>query len=260
MEYEPLKLKINRLLDRLPVLRRLFYLILDAFILRQWYVKRAIRESVKSKKGFHVYDAGTGFGQYSHYILKQFPQARVLSVDINAHLMNAWNKFALKKWSRRVKIERADLQTYVPESKQDLILAIDILEHIEDDLAVLQNFRKCLNVQGVLIISTPYATKEAGFTAEHFRDGYTEEDLRDKLNKSGFQADEIRYSYGFWGNLAWYLTTRIPLAGRRCFWFIVLSPIYFLISYPLALMMMLIDYHSNNRRGRGMIFKCRLSD
>ncbi len=253
MEYEPIKKRVNDLLIKIPVLRKLFFLLLDALILRQWYVKRAIRLCLTDAKPFRFYDAGAGFCQNSHYLLNHHPEAEILAVDLDPEKLAAFRQHAGREKRKRLKTETADLQKYIPAEEQDLIIAIDILEHIEDDLAVMKNFHKAAKPEGRLIISTPYQTKEAEFAAEHYRSGYTEEELQRKLNEAGWVSERRWYSYGFWGNIAWYISIKIPLSLIRFRPALLLLPFYYPITYPLVFLMMAADYYCWNRKGKGMV-------
>jgi SAM-dependent methyltransferase len=253
MEYEPLKKRLNSLLRKFPGLRKLFYFGLDALLLRQWYVKRGIKQSLSGKKVFRFYDAGAGFGQYSFFILQQYPETEVLAVDLDGEKLSAFAGYCKKYMKAEVRAETADLQEYIPAEEQDLIIAVDILEHIEDDLTVLKNFYQGSKPGARLIISTPYATKEASFAAEHFRNGYTENDLSEKLGQAGWIIEKLWYSYGFWGNIAWYLTMRIPLSLLRFKLLLILLPLYYALVYPFAFLMMTADFLGKNRKGKGMV-------
>lgn len=253
MEYEPLKKRLNNLINRFPFCRKFLFFLFDALILRQWYVKRAISSSLSGKKDFTFFDAGAGFGQYSHYVLKSYPLAKVLAVDIEKDILCSFQESRDKFDKERIRCETTDLTNYVPDEQQYLIIAVDILEHIEDDLAVLRNFRQAAAPGGRLIVSTPFAGKEAGFTEEHFRNGYTRDDLQRKLNTAGWEIEKLWYSYGFFGNIAWYLTIRIPLTLFKFRPVMILFPAYYLLIYPLALIMMNIDYRKDNRKGKGLV-------
>ena len=255
MKYEPLKQQLNLLIKQFPSARRLLYFLLDAILLRQWYVKRAIRKCLPGEN-FRFFDAGCGFGQYSYYVLHKFRRVEVLAVDINDNMLKSFQKYAVKRFGNHIKTETADLQDYRPKNKQNIILSVDILEHIENDSAVLKNFRQCIEDDGFLVISTPYSTEEAAFTEEHFRDGYTAEELEKKLRGTGWRIEDLQYSYGYWGKIAWHLTVRIPLSCFRSL-LIVFLPIYYLVTYPFIFSLMLLDFIKNNREGNGMIIIAR---
>ncbi|MFA5498914.1 MAG: class I SAM-dependent methyltransferase [Candidatus Cloacimonadia bacterium] len=252
MEYEPLKRKLNNIIRMFPQLRAPFYKGLDLFILRQWYVKKELKKYVAKLDQINFYDAGSGFGQYSEYVLKIAPQAKVLAVDIDREGVEIFEEYAQNRWKNRVTAVSADLQAYVPKDKYNLFIAIDILEHIEFDVEVLQNLRYAAEDNGILIISTPYRTKEAEFTAEHFRDGYTKEELEKKLTKSGWKVKESYFSYGVWGNLAWHLSMKNSLNMiKNKLW--LLLPVYLVLIMPVSLLLMGLDYFWQNRKGNGLI-------
>ena len=252
MEYEPLKRKLNNLIRLFPQLRPLLYKGLDLFILRQWYVKREIKKYAAKFNPVKFYDAGAGFGQYTEYLLKVAPQANVLAVDIDKKGIEILGEYAQDRWKDRVQTVAADLQTYTPQEKYNLFIAIDILEHIERDVDVLKNLRSAAEESGILVISTPSRTKEAEFTAEHFRDGYTKKELEEKLTKSNWRMVKSYYSYGVWGNIAWRLSMRNTLMMiKNKLWFLL--PVYLLVITPICLVLMGLDFIWINRRGNGLI-------
>jgi hypothetical protein len=76
MHYDPIKDSIGNVVRTAPVLRRLFYFTLGMMFLRTWFVKRELKNFLSKRTGpFDLFDAGSGFGQYSYYIAKRFPNA-----------------------------------------------------------------------------------------------------------------------------------------------------------------------------------------
>lgn len=222
--------------------------------LRQWYVKQIMNELISNQSIDSFYDAGAGFGQYSYHFLKQKKDAKVLALDCNDRVIRDFYNSLSAKEKQRVTPVTADLQEYVAAEKHDLAVAIDILEHIEDDVAVLTNLRKSLNNNGTLIISTPYASKEAEFTEEHFRNGYTQKELCSKLDAAGFAVKELKHSYGFWGNISWYLALKFPMILLdKCLCLFFLIPFYYLLTYPFIALLMFFDLTNNNKSGKGLI-------
>jgi SAM-dependent methyltransferase len=78
----------------------------------------------------------------------------------------------------------------VPTGEFDTVLAFDIIEHIEDDRAVLAELVRAMTGQGTLWLSTPAAdfrifpaflTPRANRGFGHVRNGYTLDDLRGRL-------------------------------------------------------------------------------
>ena len=255
MQYDKVKDKFAVLIDKFPVLRKLFYLLLDILLLRQWYVKREIKKHFSKEKSLRFYDAGAGFGQYSYFILKHFKKAKVNAVDLKTDYMDSFANYAKKIGWQNFKIQQVDLVNYTPKENFDLIIAIDILEHIENDEQVLQNFRKVLAQGGKLIISSPSNFDEsAKFTAEHVRPGYSKEEICSKLERAGFKIRSFEYSYGKFGHIAWLFSMKYPMSmlGISKLFFLLL-PFYYLLFYPLSALLMLCDLNMKNKIGTGVI-------
>ncbi|HPR17908.1 MAG TPA: class I SAM-dependent methyltransferase [Candidatus Cloacimonadota bacterium] len=255
MQYDKIKDKFARWIDKVPACRKLFYLALDLLLLRQWYVKRAIKKYFPQEKPLRFYDAGAGFGQYSYYILKHFPKAKVHAVDLKTDYMDSFARFAKRVGWQDFCAQQADLTGYIPKDKFDLIIAIDILEHIEEDEEVLRKFRQVLADGGKLIISSPSTFDEsAKFVAEHVRPGYDKNEIISKLQNAGFRIVSFDYSYGKFGHLAWLLTMKFPMSllGISKIFFLLL-PVYYLVFYPVSALFMWWDLLMKNRVGTGVI-------
>jgi len=255
MQYDKIKDKFAGLIDNFPMLRRLFYFILDMLLLRQWYVKREIKKHFPKNKPIRFYDAGAGFGQYSYFILKYFKKSTVHAVDLKMDYMDSFARYAAKHGWQDFTVQQADLTAYLPKDKFDLIVAIDILEHIKDDMQVLKNFRKVLDSNGKLIISSPSNFDEsAKFTEEHVRPGYSKEEIISKLENADFKIVSFDYSYGKFGQIYWKLCLKFPLSLiNRNKLFLIMFPFYYLIFYPISLIFMMFDMKVKNEAGTGII-------
>ena len=253
MQYEPIKDKLHSVISLFPALRSGFFLFLDILLLRQRYVKREIREFGQEDMAF--YDAGAGFCQYSDFVLKRYPKARVFAVDLKTRYLRSY-AFSQKA---RFCYQGADLVKFSPRGEYDLAIAIDILEHIEDDIGAMRNLYRALKTGGNLIVSTPSDFDEAArFTAEHVRPGYCKADLEVRLKSVGFSIQKSIYSYGKWGALSWRLIIRYPLALQaKSRFFLLLMPLWYLSLYPLAAVMMHWDMKMHNAEGNGIILVCK---
>ncbi len=253
MEYEPLKNRLENYVSLFPLLRKVLYVVLDRLLLRQRYVKREIKSLFPRDKQFSVYDAGAGFCQYSDFVLATWPDTHAFATDLKTSYLASYACYTDSVYPGRFSYKGADLSSYHPLKKYDLALAIDILEHIEDDLAALKNFHAALKPGAYLLISTPSDRDEAArFTAEHVRPGYNKQELEDKLRLAGFNIHKSIYTYGLFGSLAWKLLMKKPLQmmANKKRWLI---PFYYLLVYPWAELMMQIDLRLINRNGTGLL-------
>lgn len=255
MQYDPLKDRVARVIKLFPAARMLFYRLMDLFLLRQRYVKKYIQKYCGGLPKLRYYDAGAGFCQYSWSILNKLGQSQVFASDLKAEYLEDFAHFLKPPLAARFSWQAADLQTFTPSAEYDLVTAIDILEHIEDDISTLQNFHHCLALGGMLIISTPSDTDPAAkFTEEHVRPGYRKTELEEKLRNCGFAIRESLFSYGVWGGLAWRLLIKYPLSLlSQSKLALIILPFYLLLVFPLAQLLMYLDLRWKNKAGTGII-------
>ncbi len=101
----------------------------------------------------------------------------------------------------------------------DLILSVDVMEHIREDELVFRNFSRALKPGGYLLISTPSDqggsdvrnAKEHSFIDEHVRNGYGVNEISEKLEHAGFRNIRTSYTYGVPGNISWHLSMKYPV-------------------------------------------------
>lgn len=266
MLYDPIKDRLGRTFSSHPTLQKTFYRLLNLFFLRAWYVRRELRRLIDSMpldRTVHVLDAGTGFGQYAYFLAREFPRVRVLAVDVKVDYLENAQRFIERTPERdRVHFEMADLTDLNIEERFDLILSVDVMEHIEDDRGVFRNFERVLNPGGYVVINTPSdlggsdasGEDEGGFIEEHVRPGYNREDLVEKLRDAGLTVTRAIYTYGPYGSRAWRLLIKWPmqmLARTRISF--ALLPVYYLAALPLGTALNALDVRSENEAGTGLL-------
>jgi SAM-dependent methyltransferase len=259
MHYDPVKNVIRKLIRRSVVLRRLFYRLLGLLFLREWYVKRTIRRSgLENKIPLSILDAGSGFGQYTWYCARRFPHASILGIELDETHVKDCRSFAARSGLDALQYLSADLLNLNEKSRYDLILCIDVLEHIEKDDVLMKNLGNALRPSGVLIITTPSLSRrhrdDSAFVGEHVREGYSSEGIEQKLQVAGFNQIHAGPMYGLWGDLAWRLSIRntMRLAGYGILGRLAAVP-YMALTFPFALIGMWIDFMSKKTWGTGLI-------
>ncbi|HOE91180.1 MAG TPA: class I SAM-dependent methyltransferase, partial [Candidatus Cloacimonadota bacterium] len=131
MQYDPIKNIFAKMIDRSKIARNCFYRLLDILILRQWYIKDHIKVLFNKNDNFVFYDAGAGFCQYTDFILKHYKQSKIVAMDLKSDYLSSYERSLNTEQLSRIDIFEGDLQTFVSPIKADLVIAIDILEHIE---------------------------------------------------------------------------------------------------------------------------------
>jgi len=263
MHYDPIKNVIGNIARTSPIVRRLFYAVLGMMFLREWYVKRALRQLLGEKKEpFTMFDAGSGFGQYSYYCAKHFHSAVINAVDVKDEQIADCRNFFAKRKLRNVSFEVEDLTIPAHNAEFDFILSVDVMEHIQDDVQVFKNFFKALKPGGKVLINTPsnlggsdaHDESDPSFIEEHARNGYSVDDITRKLKSAGFHLEKVTYTYGPIGSAAWRLGIKVPMLmlNKNKLFFIVL-PFYYILTLWLTLLLMCADYTVTNKRGTGLL-------
>ena len=265
MQYDPIKRSLGKVFNKTPHLRILFYQLLNLLLLRTWHVKRALRRWIKTSnlKNPMILDAGSGFGQYTYSLTRMLPEATIDAVDVKEEQILDCNRFFKEINQEKVHFSIADLTKYVKPDAYDLILSVDVMEHILEDEQVFQNFFTSLKPGGMLLVSTPSDQggsdvhdhdEEDSFIDEHVRDGYGYQEITGKLKRVGFEQVHVAYTYGKSGQTGWRLSMKYPIRMLNISkLFFLILPFYYLITYPFALICNKLDVSKEHKAGTGLI-------
>ena len=268
MQYEPIKRSLGRFFAGSLLMRKILYFLLDLLLLRTWHVKKALRNIAKQFPGeAAVLDAGSGFGQYTWSMSKMNILWKIKAIDINSEQTDDCNRFFGKTGlSERITFETGDLTALTDKNIYDIVLSVDVMEHIEEDILVFNNFYKSLKKNGILIISTPsdqggsdvHNDEEESFIDEHVRDGYSIRDITEKLASAGFRDVEAGYTYGKPGNISWRLSMKYPIKMLNIsYLFFIILPFYYLIFFPVSIILNIFDLHLTHKSGTGLLVTAR---
>lgn len=267
MQYDPVKRKLGNVFNSTPFLRKVFYKLLDLLLLRAWHVHSELRYWTKSNRDSDAYilDAGAGFGQYTYWLSSIGRKWRIKAVDVKEEQVADCNQFFHRIGrSDRVKFVVDDLVTYREADTFDLVVCVDVMEHILEDEQVLANYAASLKPGGMLIISTPsdqggsdvHGDDEESFIEEHVRDGYNIDEIKDKLLRNGFSKAAPQYSYGAPGKISWRLSMKYPLLMLQASkLFYIVLPFYYLLTYPISYILNWMDVKQSHPTGTGLIVK-----
>jgi SAM-dependent methyltransferase len=264
MQYEPIKKSVGGFFTGPVILRKILYALLDLLLLRAWHVKRTLKKlSHEMPPNASVLDAGAGFGQYTWRMAKMNPHWTVKGVDINSdHISDCTAFFSRTGLAARVSFETADLTKLNETELYNLVLSVDVMEHIEDDKTVFSAFCKALKDNGVLVISTPsdqggsdvHDEHGESFIDEHVRDGYGIDDITSKLKAAGFRSVETHYTYGRPGGISWHLSMKYPIrmlnSSKALF---IVLPFYYMLTFPVSLVLNFLDLYREHRTGTGLL-------
>lgn len=266
MQYDPIKRVLGEAFNKTPFLRRVFYHLLDLLLLRTWHVHRELRAWAAGKRDqpLRLLDAGSGFGQYTYFLSGMSPNWKILAVDVKEEQIADSNRFFHQIDRRNVLFKWADLVQFQEPETFDLALSVDVMEHILEDVEVFRNLYASLRPGGMLLISTPsdqggsdvHGDEEASFIEEHVRDGYNIQEIQNKLRMAGFRKVQALYAYGKPGQISWRLSMKYPILmlGMSKLFFLVL-PFYYLVTFPVCLVLNYLDSTQTHPSGTGLIVK-----
>ena len=127
----------------------------------------------------YILDAGAGFGDVS-FVLKNMGLA-VRCLDISLESVKELRE-------RGLIADKGDVQNLPYDNHTfDIILSLDVLEHVKDDLTAIKELKRVLKNDGIAIINVPMFPFLWSFHDEannHFR-RYKRHEIEDKINKCG---------------------------------------------------------------------------
>jgi 2-polyprenyl-3-methyl-5-hydroxy-6-metoxy-1,4-benzoquinol methylase len=192
-----------------------------------------IRAGLKEKMG-NILEVGSGLGTISEKIIRDMgPSAHITLTDVSVTYVQSLKiKYSSFK---NVSVSRMDLNireeySKIGYEKYDFIVAINVLEHIRDDLLALHEIYKMLTKGGTLIILVPchkFLYNVIDKNIGHYR-RYTKKELYDKIKETNFTTVCMHY-FNMMGVVGWYLNGNVlknggisPIASR---WFDRLVPV-----------------------------------
>ncbi len=170
-------------------------------------VTALVTKYFNGRKDLNILEVGCGTGGLTK-ILTQY--GTVTGFDISEDAIAYCQSKGLKNIYVQdlLKLDTSDYK-----DKFDLILALDVLEHLQDDVSAMQKVRDMLSKNGLFFINVPahkFLWSEHDEALEHKR-RYHRFELLNKLKDTGFKVVSNSYFvsivspamvvYRFWGNL-----------------------------------------------------------
>lgn len=195
-----------------------------------------------------ILDAGSGTGVFSFELWRRFPDARVLGVDFQKEAIEACMCIAENIGATNVEFRQELIESLQEKNTFDLILCVDILEHIKDDLRALRGIFDAAAPGGILVLHVPALyrrypvwKKSLNFDVEsHARVGYRPEEIEEKVRQAGFLVRESGFTYGFWETLANNLSYMITRAKMQ-------NKILYSLAFPVLISISLLGARARPR-------------
>ena len=221
--------------------------------LRFSHVIKLINQKIQSPG--EILDAGAGNGNYAFYLRKIFPKAKITAIDISKEKINNVSNIAHFLNLRNILFDQKTSTNLKERKKYDLVICIDVLEHIKNDYLAIKNISDSLKPGGNLILHVPkdrklvhrHFVRFKGFNIDdHVREEYRIEEIVNKIKHSGLKIENFSYTLGWFGSLAWEIDQLLIVYLRKVRY----------ITVPILYLLILADVYKKNKNGNGFLFHC----
>ena len=148
-----------------------------------------------------VLELGSGAG----FVVRSYADRvdKVVAVDLEEKLLAQLAASYPPGKIRTAKVDLAGAWTEIADVRADAAIALDVLEHFEDDAAFVAKLARHLKPGGKAVLKVPAQSRlygEIDRFSGHFR-RYDPEDLRGLMEKAGFRTVRVRHmnAAGSWG-------------------------------------------------------------
>jgi SAM-dependent methyltransferase len=176
-------------------------------------------DTIRPFVGDSVMEIGAGIGNLTRCLVPRTNRYVVTDIDPE-HLARLASRFQHRP---NVQIRFADLsraENFKEFTGQiDSVVCLNVLEHIEDDLAGLRNIHSALCSGGRAIVLVPHGQEIFGTldaALGHYR-RYSEPELRNRMEQTGFQVEQV-IMFNRISRPAWYISGKVfrrTNLGRR---------------------------------------------
>lgn len=167
--------------------------------------------------GKRVLEVGSGIGNMSDHIIDA-GRERVVLTDIDEFYRGRLrDRFASRPEVRvdALMLPDAQAKTQFAGERLDTVVALNVVEHIEDDVGALRTMRDVVHPGGRVVILVPALQAIFGSLDEdlgHFR-RYSRRTLADAFRQAGLQLERM-FWYNRVGILGWWLNARVRKVRR----------------------------------------------
>jgi len=236
--------------DDVSAIARLLYRVMGvadpAHYLHHLYVKRglALAGSIRPAA---ILDAGCGAGDHAVWLARHFADASVLGVDIDQTRIAASRASSSRMRFGNLRFEVADLARLDMQDAVDLVVSVDVLEHIVEQRTALRQLYLALRPGGSAVLHVPTKRERAvplsrrlhdfheWASHEHVAEDATADEFIQRVREAGFDVRASLRTFGYWtGELA---TSLFALAYKDS----TLNRVFQACLAPLGRILVLLD-------------------
>jgi|GEM_PF-3566023 len=199
---------------------------------------KIVMEELKKMDGkqYRVLDAGCGIGLTGFLLAEK--GHKVTGIDIDSGKIKQAKQIKKENNYKNIDFLNKDLlRIKNNKEKFDIIICLEVIEHVHSDKELLKVFAKLLKKDGFIIISFPspgFLSKIAQKSLDHFHVGYKPDDIRKILSKKNLYISEEK---SFGNTVLGKSVIALDFLFRKTL--PILSGIFFPIFYPIVV----FDYY-----------------
>lgn len=169
---------------------------------------RWMSDVIRPYVGSRVLEIGAGTGNLSLHLM---PRSTYWATDVNPNYVDYLDSLRVNRpYMDVAHTDAASEESYPAGQSFDTVVCLNVVEHLEDDLAALRNIRNVLEPGGRAIILVPCGPQLYGTLDEvlgHCR-RYTAEQLVEVSRRAGFLVEHV-LKFNRPGVLGWWLNGKI---------------------------------------------------
>ena len=158
------------------------------FATRTWSLLNLIDANISRRDG-NVLDIGCGAGNMIHH-LRRYGNVQGIEVDARPVAMAQ---------QRGYDVRLGDATQRIPfdDASFDLVTALDVIEHVDEDEAILREAYRVLRPNGILTISTPAFMGLWSYNdvLNGHKHRYTPQELRERIERAGFRIKRLTFGF-----------------------------------------------------------------
>lgn len=209
--------------------------------------------------GKRVLDVGCGHGYTLFWLAQHFPEMHLEGIDTDARQIAGCQRASQSLGLTNLRFRLGSPYDLPTTATYDLLIAIDVLEHLPDDAAGLASIAAALKPGGYLAVHVPLRHQVQArilnafrfhTVSDHARDEYLPEEIVEKVNQAGLEIQRFTYGFGYWGELSFEL--------NNLFWHNRwLRNLSALATFPLALVLGYWDVCQQQVFGNSLVLLTR---
>ena len=147
-----------------------------------------------------ILDVGCGFGGTLLTLAENFPDAQCVGIDMSDPLLELARQAAeAQGLEQRVVFEKADGQEIpYPDDSFDVVISTNVLHHVADPLAMLNEIERVLAPGGMLYIADIRRSGLAGFFDKAFREALSYSEVLALLYQAKWSKKPFTSGFLWW--------------------------------------------------------------